>query len=199
MLTRFKERVQLWISYEAKLAHSVGIIPNHVSALGMLFAIVSALLYWNSKSNTLSLIVATFFLLASGFCDALDGALARIYGKITVFGGFLDSVLDRYVDAIVLGGIILGGLCEPLWGLVALVGSLLVSYVRARAEAAGAKMEAVGIAERAERIIILVIASILSVVWLEALGWGIVILAILTNFTVLQRMIYFRKSREQRS
>ena len=197
MLTRLKERFQLWISYEAKLAHSLGLTPNHVSGVGVIFAIISALLYWNSLSNPSILIAATIFLLASGFCDALDGALARIYGETTVFGGFLDSLLDRYVDAIILGGIILGGLCHLFWGLAALIGSLLVSYVRARAEAAGVKMETVGIAERAERLIILAVASLLSVIWLEALEWSIILLAILTNLTVLQRVIYFRKSQEE--
>lgn len=197
MLTRLKERFQLWISYEAKLAHSLGLTPNHVSGVGVISAIISALLYGNSLSNPSLLIAATIFLLASGFCDALDGALARIYGETTVFGGFLDSLLDRYVDAIILGGIILSGLCHPFWGLAALIGSLLVSYVRARAEAAGVKMETVGIAERAERLIILAVASLLSVIWLEALGWSIILLAILTNLTVLQRVIYFRKSQEE--
>jgi len=202
LLTRLKERFQLWISYEAKLAHSVGLTPNQVSGIGVIFAIISALLYGISLSNPSLLIVATIFLLASGFCDALDGALARIYGEATVFGGFLDSLLDRYVDAIILCGIILGGLCDPVpfgrfWGLAALIGSLLVSYVRARAEAAGGKMETVGIAERAERLIILAVASLLSVIWLEALGWSIILLAILTSLTVLQRVIYFRKSQEE--
>lgn len=202
LLTRLKERFQIWISYEAKLAHSVGLTPNQVSGIGVIFAIISALLYGISLSNPSLLIVATIFLLASGFCDALDGALARIYGEATVFGGFLDSLLDRYVDAIILSGIILGGLCDSVpfgrfWGLTALIGSLLVSYVRARAEAAGGKMETVGIAERAERLIILAVASLLNIIWLEALGWSIILLAILTNLTVLQRVIYFRKSQEE--
>jgi len=196
LLTRLKERFQLWISYEAKLAHSVGLTPNHISGIGALSAIISALLYLNAKAIPSLLVAATIFLLASGFCDALDGALARIYGETTVFGGFLDSLLDRYVDAVVLGGIILGELCDLSWGLAALIGSLLVSYVRARAEAAGVKMETVGIAERAERLIILAVASLLSVLWLETLGWSIVLLAILTNLTVLQRVIYFHKSQE---
>lgn len=194
------------MSYEAKLAHGMGLTPNHVSAIGIFLAIASAFLYWNSGSHPSLLIVAPIFLLASGFFDALDGALARIYEEATTFGGFLDSLLDRYADAIVLSGIILGGLCEPIGpagliaGLAALTGSLLVSYTRARAEAAGVKMEAVGIAERAERIIILAIASFLNVIWREeALGWSIIIIAILTNLTVLQRVIHFRKSQEQRS
>jgi archaetidylinositol phosphate synthase len=204
LLTRLKERFQLWISYEAKLAHSVGLTPNRVSAIGMGCAILSAFFYWNSQFHQPTIIVATIFLLASGFFDALDGAMARIYGEATTFGGFLDSMLDRYADAIVFWGIILGGLCDPIGpvgpvgGFAALTGSLLVSYARARAEAAGVKMEAVGVAERAERIIILAVASFLSVVWREALGWGMVVLAILTNLTVFQRVVYFHRSQEKR-
>jgi len=72
--------------------------------------------------------------------------------------------------------------------------SLLVSYARAGAEAAGAKMETVGIAERADRLVILAIASFLSIAWPEALSWGVLVLAILTNLTVLQRVIYFHKA-----
>jgi len=183
---------------EAKLAHSIGLTPNLVSAIGIVFAALSALAYWKWQINTLFLILAPLLLLASGFCDALDGALARLYGQTTTFGGFLDSLLDRYADAIIFCGIILGGLCDPFWGLAALMGSLLVSYARARAEAAGVKMETVGIAERAERLVILTIVSFLTIAWREALSWSIVILAILTNLTVLQRVIYFHKASKQK-
>jgi archaetidylinositol phosphate synthase len=142
--------------------------------------------------------LAVFLLLLSGFCDALDGVLARIYSKTTVFGGFLDSLLDRYADAAVLCGIILGGFSDFFWGLAAIIGALLVSYARARAEAAGVKMESVGIAERAERIIILVVASLIALVWLDALGWSVILLAFLTNLTVIQRAVYFyRASKKQ--
>lgn len=198
MLTKLKQRFQFWIVSEAKITHGIGLTPNHVSAVGMLFAISSALTYWNWHFHQILPIVAPIFLLISGFCDALDGALARIYGETTTFGGFLDSLLDRYADAFVLCGIILGGLCHPFWGLTALTGSLLVSYVRARAEAKEIKMEAVGITERAERILIIVIASFLSVVWLEALSWGVIVLAVLANLTVLQRVIHFYKASQQK-
>jgi len=198
MLTKLKERFQSWIAAEAKLAHNLGLTPNQISAIGVMFAVFSALAYWNWRSHPLYLILAPLFLLVSGFCDALDGALARMRGQITTFGGFLDSLLDRYAEAIVFCGVILGGLCDPLWGIAALVGSLLVSYARARAEAAGVKMEAVGMAERAERLIILSIASFLQVAWTEALGFGVIILAVLTNLTVLQRVIYFRKAYQQK-
>jgi len=198
LLTKLKQSVQFWITSEAKLAHSIGLTPNQVSAIGIVLAVISAFTYWTWRFHIFLLILAPFLLLASGFCDALDGALARLYGEATAFGGFLDSLLDRYADAIVFCGIILGGLCAPFWGLVALIGSLLVSYARARAEAEGVKMEAVGMAERPERLIILAIASFLSIVWLEALSWSVIVLAVLTNLTVLQRVIYFRTASQRK-
>ena len=133
-------------------------------------------------------------MLASGLLDALDGALARQYGETTKFGGFFDSLLDRYADSIILCGIILGELTEVSWGLAAIIGSLLVSYARSRAEAAGVKMESVGLFERAERIVLLALVSFISYVWLDALCWGVLLLAVLTNLTVIQRALYFRKA-----
>ena len=194
MLTKLKQRVQFWMTAEAKLIHSVGLTPNQVSAIGITFAVLSALAYWQWRSHFFISISAPLLLLASGFCDAIDGILARLYGEATTFGGFLDSLLDRYADAIIFCGIIIGNLCELTWGIAALMGSLMVSYARARAEATAVKMETVGIAERAERLVILAIASFLSIAWLEALSWGIVILAILTNITVLQRVVFFHKA-----
>ena len=194
MLTKLKQRAQSWLTSEAVLLHRLGLTPNHVSILGLLLALLSAVTYWQWKLHPLLLIVAPLLMLASGLVDALDGAIARIYGEATKFGGFFDSLLDRYADAIIICGIILGGLTDITWGLAALMGSLLVSYARARAEAAGVKMESVGLAERAERLVLLALASFLSFVWLEALSWGVLVLAILTNLTVIQRAIYFHKA-----
>ena len=78
-------------------------------------------------------------------------------------------------------------------GLAALSGSVLVSYTRARAEAAGIKMESVGFAERAERMLILAVVSIIGFFWLPALGYGIALLAVLSNFTVIQRALHVYK------
>ena len=83
---------------------------------------------------------------------------------------------------------------HPLWGIAALAGSMLVSYSRARAEAAEIKMESVGFAERAERMLILAIASIAAIFWLPALNIGIILLAVLSNLTVLQRGIHVYNS-----
>ena len=191
MLTKLKEKVQKMLLAEAEAAHRIGLTPNMISFIGIILAFLSAIAYMQWQTNTLYLFLATILLLLSGFCDALDGVIARTYQEATPFGGFLDSLLDRYADAIVYAGIILGGLCDALWGLVALVGSLLVSYCRARAEAAGIKMESIGLVERAERIIILAITTIIAFIWQSqtqnVMNLGIILLAILTNITVLQR------------
>ena len=178
------------LTLEAEAAHKIGLTPNLVSLIGVVLALLSAFTYAVAEGQPLWLLLATILFLASGFCDALDGVVARIYQQTSVFGGFLDSLLDRYADAAVYGGIIIGGLCDPIWGLAALVGSMMVSYSRARAEAAGIKMESVGLAERAERMLILSVASIVAIFWLPALNYGIILLAVLSNFTVLQRGLH---------
>jgi archaetidylinositol phosphate synthase len=192
MLTKLKQKVQAMLTAEAKAAHKIGLTPNGVSLIGMILAFLSAIAYTQWQTDSLYLLLATALLLLSGFCDALDGVIARLYQQATPFGGFLDSLLDRYADAAVYAGIIISGLCEPLWGTIALTGSLLVSYSRARAEAANVKMESVGIAERAERILILAVASIIAAYWqpTRVMNVAIILLAILSNLTVLQRSIH---------
>lgn len=194
MLTKLKKKVQAMLTSEAKAAHNMGLTPNIVSLIGLALALSSAFVYAVTQGQPLWILLATILLLASGFCDALDGVMARIYQQTSVFGGFLDSLLDRYADAAVYGGVIIGGLCDPVWGLAALVGSMLVSYSRARAEAAEIKMESVGVAERAERMLILSMASIAAIFWLPALNIGIILLAVLSNFTVLQRGLHVYNS-----
>jgi len=200
MLTRLKKRVQSLLATTAKLLHNLGVTPNQISAMGILLAFLSGCSYWAWQHNRLLLIVAPILFLLSGLCDALDGVVARLHGEITAFGGFLDSLLDRYADSFILVAMIISGLCEVSWGSIALVGSLLVSYVRARAETAGVKMETVGLTERAERILVLTLASFAAFFWLGALYWSVGILAVLTNLTVLQRTIYFyNKSKQKES
>ena len=200
MLTKLKEKVQQMFTTEAKAAHKIGLTPDAISAIGIVLAFLSALTYAEWQKQPAYLLIATALLLLSGFCDALDGVLARLYQQTTTFGGFLDSLGDRYADAVVYMGVIVGGLCNALWGLIALTGSLLVSYSRARAEAAGVKMESIGLAERAERMIILAVASLVAFFWQPetAINAGIILLAILSNLTVLQRSLYaYKKLKKQ--
>jgi len=194
MLTKLKERVQQMLAAEARAAHRIGLTPNMISGLGTIFALLAALAYVRWQDSSFYLPLAIIMLLLSGFYDALDGTVARLYQQTTAFGGFLDSLLDRYADAAIYIAIIISGLCWPLWGLIALAGSLLVSYSRARAEAVNVKMESVGIAERAERMIVLVVATLIASTryWSPAtvINYAIIFLAILSNLTVLQRGLY---------
>jgi archaetidylinositol phosphate synthase len=198
MLTKLKQKVQSALTAEARAAHRVGLTPNKVSVIGFVFSILAAASYaLTTTAQPWFLLLAVALMLASGFCDALDGIIARVYGQTTTFGGFLDSMLDRYSDALMFVGIIISSasiLYSPLFTLIitliALASSFMVSYSRARAEAAGIKMESVGIAERAERIIILMAASIAGFFWLPALAIGVLVIAVLATVTVLQRGLH---------
>ena len=200
MLTKIKKKIQSLLKAEAAIANRIGLTPNHLSIAGVLLGVLSGIFYWLAGINRLDpvkgqsyLFGAVVFLLSSGFFDALDVVLARLYKKTSIRGGFLDSLLDRYVDAAVYSGIMLGGLCDLPWGLLALIGSLLTSYARARSEVENVPMETVGIFERAERIITIAAASLLNLFGIDALRWGILFLALVTNFTVLQRAAFFFK------
>ena len=195
MLTKLKQKIQGMLTAEAIVAHRIGLTPNLITGVGLILAFLAAFFYAYWRGDARFLLLATVLLLFSGFCDALDGVVARIFAQATVFGGYLDSLLDRYADAAVLIGIMFGGLCASeylYWGFAAVVGSLLVSYSRARAEAAGVKMESIGLAERAERMLILVGAGLLGFFWqpVVVMTEAVILLAVLTNLTVLQRSIY---------
>ena len=120
-----------------------------------------------------------------------------------MFGGFLDSVLDRYTEVFIFAAIIIAGYCHPVWGIVTLAGALLVSYARSRAESAGLKNLGIGLAERPERLAILGIVIFIQGVLVltsvfppqqQLIYWAIILLAFLTHFTVLQRFYYaFRR------
>jgi len=155
------------------------------TAIGFVFAALAGLMFLLRISDVLTYIVSPFFVLLSGLFDALDGSLARLSGQTTKFGGVLDSTFDRYGEVFVLSGITLGGLSSPFWGLAAISCSLMVSYVRARVEVEGVSMSGVGVAERAERILILVAASFLG--WIE---YGVILVAIFSAITVVQRVLY---------
>jgi archaetidylinositol phosphate synthase len=195
MLTKLKQQIQQMLATEARIAHGLRLTPNRISVIGIILALLTSLAYVEWQNNKLYLLVAAVLLLLSGFCDVLDGVVARLYQQATPFGGFLDSLFDRYADAAVYLGIIISGLCSVLWGSVTIIGSLLVSYSRARAEAAGTKMESIGLAERAERIIILFIATLAAFFWQPQImmSWCIILLAVLSNITVLQRTYYVYK------
>jgi len=164
-----------------------GLTPNALSVLALLLNGVAAAVVATGNQVTGGFLVMLF-----GALDMLDGALARVTGRSSKFGAFLDSTLDRYSEAIVFFGLlVLFTLRRNVQGTLlvyaVLVGSLMVSYTRARAEGLGLKCE-VGLLPRPERIILLGLGLIFDQI-VPAL-W---ILAILTNLTAIQRMMHVRK------
>ena len=192
-----KKRFETTIRSIVKPLAAMGVTPNQVTVLGLAVALVSAWLYAGWDGDRLRLVYGALTILLSGFLDAIDGVLARGTGRASRFGGFLDSLADRYSDAMVLSGITVGGLCSLPAGLLALTGSLMVSYARSRAEAEGVEMAGVGFFERAERMIFLAACSVASYWWLHALDYGVMALAVLAHVTVAQRALHFKKRVEK--
>ncbi len=171
--------------YLDSLTKNININPNIITLLGLILAFVSGYLFYQEQ-----LIFGVILILISGFLDMVDGSIARNNNSITKFGGFLDSTVDRISDAVIIIGIIAGGYVNWLIGILAVHASLTVSYVRARCEVENIPCS-VGIGERAERLIIIVIGCIFSALfgkWL--MTWFMILLVIVGYFTVLQRVLY---------
>jgi archaetidylinositol phosphate synthase len=189
LLNKKKDSLTDWVKPIARIFSRIN--PNTVTILALVFCIAAGLYF--AAGN---LVIAGLMLLLGGFFDVLDGAVARENGRVTKFGGLLDSVLDRYADAAVFLGIMWGGhaafppYIENDWflGGLALTGSLLVSYTRARAEAGGTGVLNIGVAERAERMILIILGAFTGL-----LHWAVLVVAVISHLTVLQRMIAARR------
>ena len=184
----FTARFQSWVRSAARriapILRRLGLTPNALTVAGLAVCIASAVLI------ALGYLVAggTVLLLSSIF-DIFDGALARVAGTSQPYGAFLDSTVDRYAEACTSIALLYYFLfrahttLEPMLVIVALAGSLLVSYVRARAQSLGFDGNG-GLLARPERVVITVIGLLVR----PLLIWALWILAILTNVTALQRI-----------
>jgi len=164
------------------------ITPNVISWSGFLVTVVAAVLI-----VTEHLLAAGFVVLIAGFFDILDGALARSTNRTTQFGAILDATLDRLSEAVLLLGILVlyareQSVTEILVVGLALIGSLLVSYIRARAEAVGLECQ-VGLFTRSERVVMLTLGLLLSRID-YALIIALDIIVVFSFITVGQRLVY---------
>ncbi|GLX09132.1 MULTISPECIES: phosphatidylinositol phosphate synthase [Microbispora] len=170
-----------------------GISPDVITTIGTLGVVVSALVFYPLGHLFAGTLVITFFVLA----DLLDGVLARMTGKGSTWGAFLDSTLDRLGDASIFSGLILYFVLkdEPeivlaTVALFCLVAGALVSYAKARAEGLGMTAN-VGIAERGERLVVVLVAAGLSGLGVPyVLAAGLWLLAAASAVTVVQRMVH---------
>lgn len=171
----------------ARFLNRIGLKPNVVTYLGLIGNTIGAYLLATGHITWGGIVV-----LLMGPVDGLDGTMARLRGESTKFGAFVDSVSDRYSELIILAGLMAYFLQTSDWlacGLVYLsaAGSVLVSYIKARAESLGFDAR-VGILTRAERYLVLAPSLVFNFPII-----GLWILAILSNFTAIQRFAYVRK------
>jgi CDP-diacylglycerol--glycerol-3-phosphate 3-phosphatidyltransferase len=165
-----------------------GITPNTLTFTNLALNIVAAYVI-----ATGHLLIGGVLILVSGLFDLLDGALARFSKQTTKFGAVLDSTVDRVSEAATLSGLLIwyvpqvGARLEIVLVLAVLVGSFLVSYIRARAEGLGWQCQ-VGLFTRAERVIVLAIGLLVNQVFI-----ALCILTVFVSVTVVQRLVYLWK------
>jgi len=174
----------------------LGITPNTLTILGLILSILTAVIIAQGLFLAGGLLV-----LFAGIFDMFDGAMARARNASTTFGAFFDSTLDRYSESIILFGLLFFALHKPViqdrfwpfqydqsWMIIlvfiATVGSFMVSYAKARAEGLGLECKT-GLLARPERVVILALGLLIGAVF-----WALVILAIFSNVTAIERIIH---------
>lgn len=185
-----------------RLMMKLGITPNGITAAGfvgnllaMAFFLEAAVTFQEAADRAFRLVGwGGFIILAAGLFDMMDGRLARMGQKASAFGALWDSTLDRYSELVTLFGICLVFIKADwfVWGVVtflALVGSVMVSYVRARAEGLGIECK-VGLMQRPERVVVTAVAAVVTGVTANLwwLAGGMLLIAVLANITAFWRI-----------
>lgn len=198
LLTRMKSFSDTHLTTIGKGLDRIGLTPNRLSILGLVFIAIAAWFLYNEN-----ILLALIFGAVGALADVMDGMVARTTGQKTLRGGFLDSMIDRYADTLIIGSLLLGGWLDTLesgwwewdpltsisgeaWAVGALSGALLTSYARAAAERLGVKQEGIGLVERPERMVILMLGLVAGII-----TWALFLLTILGHITVIQRAKHF--------
>jgi len=185
MLGRYREPVRSWIDpIGLALYRHLHLRPNHLTMLGLGVSLLATAAFIGARIRA-----GGVLLILAGLCDFFDGSLARASGQVSTFGAFLDSVIDRYSDLVVLLGIVvlyahMSQMRGAIVAMAGLIGSMMVSYTKARAESIGVRCT-VGMMERPERMICLIAGALLDL--LEPALW---VLAVLANLTAVQRIAF---------
>jgi archaetidylinositol phosphate synthase len=166
---------------------ATGLSANFWTFVGLGFALLSAVVYGMGIES--GLIIGGVLLLVSGFFDMIDGQVARVTGKTSKKGSYLDSMFDKIAEIAIFLGILVGGYAEPYLVLLAITLSLLVSYARAKSDALNIKLQGVGIGERAERLLVIAIIGIIG--YMEP---AVLIVVVIAGITLIQRMIVTAKN-----
>lgn len=197
MLNRFREKITPITTRIGNNFGSLGLSPTFWSMIGFAFAFLSSIFF--GLTNFLNQqglefpwqVIASIMLLISGFFDIVDGSVARVMKKTTIRGAFLDSNFDKVSEALIFIAIAIGGLSNPILAMIALSTSILVSYLRARAESLGIELKGIGVGERAERLLILAICGLIPIS--GSIQWGVIIIILISAFSFIQRFVYVLK------
>jgi len=187
-IRRIINRVRLWLG---RTLAGIGATPNLLTCMGTVSCIMAGISFAIGCYR-----LAAYFIIFDGFMDVLDGTVARALNRVTKFGSFLDSTMDRYADIALFTGIIIhfsriGSEFYMVLAFVALAGSILTSYARARAEKFGIDCE-VGFWERPERTFMIIMAGLFNRI--PSVMWE---LAIFANVTAIHRILYTKNKLER--
>ena len=187
MLNNLRGTLQPALEKIGKAFASTKLSPNFWTFIGLVFAIASALVY--GVGVEFGLIIGGILLLVSGFFDMVDGQVARVTGKTSRKGSYLDSMFDKIAEVAIFLGLLIGGYAEPYLVMLAITLSLLVSYARAKSDALNINLQGIGIGERAERLLIIAIIGIIG--YMEP---AVMIVVVIAGITLIQRMIMTTKN-----
>lgn len=188
MLNNLRENLKPVLEKVGKTFAATGLSPNVFTTIGLIFAFASSVVY--GLGLEYSLIIGGIILLISGFFDIVDGQVARYANKMSKKGGFLDSIFDKIAEVAIFFGILIGNYADPYLVIIAITLSLLVSYMRAKADSMSIKLQGVGIGERAERLLVIAIIGIIG--FMEI---ALIIVIIIAAITLGQRIIAISKNR----
>ncbi|MCV0411639.1 CDP-alcohol phosphatidyltransferase family protein [Nitrosarchaeum sp.] len=192
MLNNLRETLQPILEKIGKTFASAGLSPNFWTVIGLLFALASATVY--GMGIEFGLVIGGVLLLVSGFFDMVDGQVARITGKTSKKGSYLDSMFDKIAEVAIFLGLLIGGYAEPYLVMLAITLSLLVSYARAKSDALNINLQGIGIGERAERLLVIAIIGIIG--YMEP---AVMIVVVIAGITLIQRMITTAKNIKEKS
>ena len=192
MLNNLRDILKPTLEKIGKTFASTGLSPNFWTMVGFVFAIISALVY--GLGLEFGLIIGGILLLVSGFFDMVDGQVARVTGKTSQKGSYLDSMFDKIAEVAIFLGLLVGGYAEPYLVMLAITLSLLVSYARAKSDALNIKLQGVGIGERAERLLVIAIIGIIG--YMEP---AVIIVVVIAGITLVQRMIVTAKNIKEKT
>lgn len=191
MLNRLRDSLQPAMARMGAGFAATGLSANFWTGLGLAVAFAAGVAYASAAvfglSPYLAAVAGGLLLLASGFLDVVDGAVARVTKQASKKGAFLDSAFDKIAEVAIFAGVAIGALASPLWVLMTLAMSLLVSYARARAESLGVELKGIGIGERAERLLIVAVIGMLP--FGGAMEWAMIIVSVVAGVTLVQRIV----------